>query len=144
MSSILRNILTTIFILSSFTLEASEWKSFDKELVLKSGPKAQCPQGRAYALVKKNVFLLGQNHSFSLEKTSAPVEESVDEGCTYKTESLVLENKLVEKTLRSKCPNAKENGSLEESIELKNNNIIYKNIFINEASKRSEFECLYQ
>lgn len=125
-------------------LYAKDWKSFDRELVLKSGPKNQCPDGRAYAIVKKNVFLLGQNHSFSLEQTNAPLEEKVEEGCSYKTESMVSETKLVEKTVRTKCPNLKENGILEESVELKNESLIYKNIFINEASKRSEFECLYQ
>lgn len=122
----------------------SEWKSLDKELVLRTGPKSKCPEGRAYALSKKNIFLLGQNHNFSLEKTNTPVVEKIEEGCTYKSESQVLENKLVEKTERTKCPKANENGTVEESVELKNGQLIYKNVFINEASKRLEFECLYQ
>lgn len=144
MNSLFHSLSLFVLVLLSAPSFGSEWMTLDKELVLKSGPKSLCPVGRAYALSKKNVFLLGQNHNFSLEKSTAPVEEKVEEGCTYKSESQVLENKLVEKTERTKCPKAKENGIVEESVELKNGQLIYKNVFINEASKRVEFECLYQ
>ncbi len=131
------------FIISSLLFSLASFAGLEGNYsLLKGGEK--CPNGNLSFKSDKDqrVMIFGASHSWTLNSSDkGELEEKAEGGCHYKTSYEKSENIITIKTLRNSCPDKKENSEITESLELKKDQLIYKNEV---AEKKSVHKCIYK
>jgi hypothetical protein len=135
------------FIASAYAIDPSaikeHFKESEYELISKSSSN-KCPDGNLIYIQKEeegkkiNILLLADQINFDLSVDEQ--EEKVPESCSYSTKVEYEKELLTKTTIRSECPNKKENAVVIEKLKKTNDGLFYEVT----SDGRSELKCHYK
>jgi hypothetical protein len=112
-----------------------------------SGPK-ECPTGdislKADHSTQERILIFGSRLNWTLtSKDKDQTTESSEGGCKYDLTYEKSIKKFTAITKRSACPNVSENAVINENLELKEKQLIYRYEVVASSNKKTNYSCQY-